>query len=582
MDGTAIELVIMKQLSQTDLSKNHNRISMPLKQIINEFLTVEEKEKLNHRDGKHLKGIDVMVSKRTPRVEVAVEKTDETVEACPRFLKQTATAGSEHSKEEKVEEEEEGYCDFKKQRKSNKKMKKSSRKCFDDDKGKEAGKGGASKKPKKEGMDFTKLGFDQAPDLPSDLRRRIEEMDGTAIELVIMKQLSQTDLSKNHNRISMPLKQILNEFLTVEEKEKLNHRDGKRLKGIDVMVVGPSESDDATKMCLKKWDMNTNSLYISFWMKQEEKRKIGSLKQIDDATFGKTLEEVIQAAEDELNSLHLLADAVLEDFHVKKANNAGLEGSNSCNVGYPFGVLIPRRKRTPRVEVAVEKTDDTVEACPRFLKQTATAGRTSYGSEHSKEEKVEEEEEGYCDFKKQRKNNKKMKKSSRKRCFDDDKGKEAGKGGASKKPKKEGIDFTKLGFDQAPDLPSDLRRRMEEMNGTEIELVIMKQLSQTDLSKNHNRISMPLKQIINEFLTVEEKEKLNHREGKRLKGIDVMVVGPSESDDATKMRLKKWDMNTSSSYTLVSGWYSLVKANKELLKENAIAQFWSFRIKGEL
>ncbi|KAJ9168722.1 hypothetical protein P3X46_020215 [Hevea brasiliensis] len=309
---------------------------------------------------------------------------------------------------------------------------------------------------------------------------------------------------------------------------------------------------------------------------------MGSFKQVDDATFGKKLEEIIEAAEDESKALHMLAEIVIEDFHVKKAKNASLEGNKSCNFGYPFGVLIPKRKRTPRVEVATGKIDDTMEACPRFLKQTGTAEITSYGSEHSKEEKAEEEEEGYRDFKKQRKSNKKMKKSSRKRCFDGDKGKEAGKGGASKKPKREGVDFAKLGFDQAPDLPSELRRKIEEMDGTELELVIMKQLSQTDLSKNHNRISMPVKQIINEFLSMEEKEKLNHRDGKRLKGIDVMVVGPSESDDVTKMCLKKWDMNSSSSYALVSGWYSLVKANKELLKENAIAQFWSFRIKGEL
>ncbi|KAF2303018.1 hypothetical protein GH714_012665 [Hevea brasiliensis] len=272
---------------------------------------------------------------------------------------------------------------------------------------------------------------------------------------------------------------------------------------------------------------------------------MGSFKQVDDATFGKKLEEIIEAAEDDSKALHMLAEIVIEDFHVKKAKNASLEGNKSCNL-------------------------------------TGTAEITSYGSEHSKEEKAEEEEEGYRDFKKQRKSNKKMKKSSRKRCFDGDKGKEAGKGGASKKPKREGVDFAKLGFDQAPDLPSELRRKIEEMDGTELELVIMKQLSQTDLSKNHNRISMPVKQIINEFLTMEEKEKLNHRDGKRLKGIDVMVVGPSESDDVTKMCLKKWDMTSSSSYALVSGWYSLVKANKELLKENAIAQFWSFRIKGEL
>ncbi|KAF2300707.1 hypothetical protein GH714_015252 [Hevea brasiliensis] len=171
----------------------------------------------------------------------------------------------------------------------------------------------------------------------------------------------------------------------------------------------------------------------------------------------------------------------------------------------------------------------------RFLKQTGTAEITSYVSEHNKEEKVEEEEEGYRDFKKQRKSNKKMKKSSRERCFDGDKRKEAGKGRASKKPKKEGVDFAKLGFDQAPELPSDLRRKIKEMDGTELELVIMKQLFQTDLSKNHNRISMPVKQIINEFLTMEEKEKLNHRDGKHLKGIDAMVVGPSKSDDVEEV-----------------------------------------------
>ncbi|KAF2324190.1 hypothetical protein GH714_009722 [Hevea brasiliensis] len=172
--------------------------------------------------------------------------------------------------------------------------------------------------------------------------------------------------------------------------------------------------------------------------------------------------------------------------------------------------------------------------------------------------------------------------SCRKRCFDGDKEKEAGKGGASKKPKKEGVDFAKLGFEQAPDLPCNTRIKIKEMGGTEIALVIMKQLSTTDLSKHHNRISIPAKQIMNEFLTVEEKGRLNHRDGKHLKGIDVMVIGPSESDEVIKMCLKKWDMNSNSSYALVSGWYSLVKANMELLKENAIAQFWSFRLRGEL
>ncbi|KAF2324193.1 hypothetical protein GH714_009785 [Hevea brasiliensis] len=196
------------------------------------------------------------------------------------------------------------------------------------------------------------------------------------------------------------------------------------------------------------------------------------------------------------------------------------------NFFYPFGILIPKKKRTPRIEIFVEKSHGTVE------EQAVTEGIICYGNEYSQEEEEEQ---------KRRKSNTK---SSRKRCSDGDTEK-GGKGGASKKPKKEGVDFAKLGFEQAPDLPCNTRIKIKEMGGTEIALVIMKQLSRTDLSKHHNRISMPVIQTMNEFLT-------------------------------------KWDMSNNSSYVLVSGWYSLVKTNMELLKENAIAQFWSFRLRGEL
>ncbi|KAF2324191.1 hypothetical protein GH714_009763 [Hevea brasiliensis] len=284
---------------------------------------------------------------------------------------------------------------------------------------------------------------------------------------------------------------------------------------------------------------------------------MGSSNQVGDATFMNKLDEITKAAEDE--------SEVLEDFHVKKVKNASLEGNGGFNFFYPFGILIPKKKRTPRIEIFIEKSHGTVE------EQAVTEGIICYGDEYSQEEEEEQ---------KRRKSNTK---SSRKRCSDGDTEKEGGKGGASKKPKKEGVDFAKLGFEQAPDLPCNTRIKIKEMGGTEIALVIMKQLSRTDLSKHHNRISMPVKQTMNEFLTVEEKERLNHRDSKQhLKGIDVMVVGPSESDEVTKMCLKKWDMSNNSSYVLVSGWYSLVKTNMELLKENAIAQFWSFRLRGEL
>ncbi|KAG6418785.1 hypothetical protein SASPL_120990 [Salvia splendens] len=77
------------------------------------------------------------------------------------------------------------------------------------------------------------------PQLPEEFRRAIEEMargkELTApATLVIQKELFRTDVSKNHNRLSIPASQISDGFLTEEERRRLRAR---RKGRVDVRVV---------------------------------------------------------------------------------------------------------------------------------------------------------------------------------------------------------------------------------------------------------------------------------------------------------------------------------------------------------
>ncbi|EEF40444.1 conserved hypothetical protein [Ricinus communis] len=77
---------------------------------------------------------------------------------------------------------------------------------------------------------------------------------------------------------------------------------------------------------------------------------------------------------------------------------------------------------------------------------------------------------------------------------------------------------------------------------------------------------------------------LNERDGKHLKGINVMFVGPSESDDrkGIELSLRKWNMKNNSSYNLATGWYpKVVTNNMKLFQNNPTVQFWTFRCNGD-
>ncbi|KAK7251925.1 hypothetical protein RIF29_35539 [Crotalaria pallida] len=160
-----------------------------------------------------------------------------------------------------------------------------------------------------------------------------------------------------------------------------------------------------------------------------------------------------------------------------------------------------------------------------------------------------------------------------------------------------------------PQLPDKFMNRIKELNGTDIKFLMKKELFETDLNPNQNRLSMQESKIGSEFLTEEEKEiTLTEREGRQLVGMEVTVVDPRLREFT--LSLRKWDtkkkedmkkkkkkremmknkLQQSSddgnkvehccSYNLVTNWNIVVDNNN--FEKGHILHVWSFRVDAKL
>ena len=144
-----------------------------------------------------------------------------------------------------------------------------------------------------------------------------------------------------------------------------------------------------------------------------------------------------------------------------------------------------------------------------------------------------------------------------------------------KKPNQHGNAIVPL----PPELPIRVRNMIAAMNGTDIRYVMCKKLFATDLSKGHNRLSLPGGQI---FLTKEEKKILDSRdEDDKPVGFEVVVLDPSFR--RYMMVLKKWNKN-SGILNLMKRWNRLWKENNWTTDNKLHHQLdiWSFRVNGQL
>ena len=135
-----------------------------------------------------------------------------------------------------------------------------------------------------------------------------------------------------------------------------------------------------------------------------------------------------------------------------------------------------------------------------------------------------------------------------------------------------------------PELPIILKNRIKALGGSDITFVIQKPLFKSDVRLSQNRLSIPLNQIQQSFLTPEESERLNSGgNGKKCADMKVMLIEPSLHRETISLR--KWDMkkvsgNSTSMYVLVTNWNSVVRRNS--MSKDETVQLWSFRIKPKL
>ncbi|PSS17749.1 B3 domain-containing protein [Actinidia chinensis var. chinensis] len=126
-------------------------------------------------------------------------------------------------------------------------------------------------------------------------------------------------------------------------------------------------------------------------------------------------------------------------------------------------------------------------------------------------------------------------------------------------------DITYVPPNPTPDLHANFKERMQGLNCSDLVLVIQKPLFATDVSKNHYRLSMPLNQIKNQFLSRNENDALINQNGDGVPVMEVFLIEPSCQKE-TKMNPKIWPMQKGQKRNAkVSYMYSLGKHWNEVV-----------------
>ncbi|KAK1361384.1 hypothetical protein POM88_045858 [Heracleum sosnowskyi] len=131
-------------------------------------------------------------------------------------------------------------------------------------------------------------------------------------------------------------------------------------------------------------------------------------------------------------------------------------------------------------------------------------------------------------------------------------------------------------------LKPEFLNRIQNMGGTDIKLVIEKDLFDSDIAQRENRFSIPLNQVredAQDFLTEDEKNTLEKRtERNRVFTLEVPLIEPNLQ--MTVIKLRKWKMKKVYLYLLSGKWYQIARRN--VLEEGNTMQVWSFRVQEQL
>jgi hypothetical protein len=149
----------------------------------------------------------------------------------------------------------------------------------------------------------------------------------------------------------------------------------------------------------------------------------------------------------------------------------------------------------------------------------------------------------------------------------------------SRKPKRQRKNPTEIKQavpDQQLCLPDSFKHKIMGLQGENINLVIQKVLTDTDMKVSQDRLSIPRGQMRYDFLRREEQVILEKKEadGKHFKGMKVPLIEPGLKESS--IFLKKWKLGSSCSYMLSNPWINI--AGRNGLKSGNSVQLWSFRV----
>ncbi|KAK1425556.1 hypothetical protein QVD17_20915 [Tagetes erecta] len=118
---------------------------------------------------------------------------------------------------------------------------------------------------------------------------------------------------------------------------------------------------------------------------------------------------------------------------------------------------------------------------------------------------------------------------------------------------------------------------VNEIKGTELTLVIQKNMFKSDTDKGLNRLNMPIKQLESDEFLREDERRILSKTNPKENEIEVMVLGPTLEMYEKPMKLKMWHMKSSVNYVLTTSWHSFWRENKKDLDKDSTIQVWSFR-----
>ncbi|CAK9151954.1 unnamed protein product, partial [Ilex paraguariensis] len=227
---------------------------------------------------------------------------------------------------------------------------------------------------------------------------------------------------------------------------------------------------------------------------------------------------------------------------------------------------IPRKPRTKRVEVSTSMD------CPKESEKRKFFEGESSGTKVVKSKRVE----GFMKLIGMDCTTNFEKTDSKRKFFE-------GESSGTKivKPKKPRKNMPQTDPNQKPDLPVEFKNLISALGGSEPVLVIQKSLFDTDVSNQHNRLSIPINKMEEGFyLQEDEKRALDLRNGKKCGEISASLVGRTLEE--SEIKLRKWDMKKEHSgtnnamYVLTQSWNTFRESNG--LEAGMVVQVWSFQV----